>query len=229
MVAVVLVHGAWHGASCWDLVSQRLTASRVDHIAVELPLTGHDDDVEALRAALDRVDGRKILVGHSYGGLVISDAGEGRTDLDHLLYVCAFMVDPGSTVFDALGQVPDLSESKLLGAIETHADGTSTIDPDRAVAAFYHRCPAELTDGLVARLRPMAAASTGATCQGSPWTEVPSTYLVCEQDRAIPVEGQRLMARNATRTVVFDTDHSPFVSMPTETAALIAELADASA
>ena len=229
MPTVVLVHGAWHSASCWSAVTPLLGDAGVEHVAVDLPFSGHDDDITALRDVLDQLDGRKILVGHSYGGLVISGAGAARTDLDHLLYLCAFMVEQGSTVFDALTQVPDLSESKLLDAIVTHGDGTSSIDPDKAFAAFYHLCRPAAVEPSVGLLRPMDASSTLAPCQGAPWTTVASTYVICAQDQAIPVQGQRFMAANATSSVVFDTDHSPFLSMPTETVALIVDLATASA
>jgi pimeloyl-ACP methyl ester carboxylesterase len=226
-VTMVLVHGAWHGPWCWEEITQILDDRRVSHVEVDLPLTGHEHDVSATRAALDDIAGRKVLVGHSYGGLVISGAGATRSDLAHLVYVAAFMPAEGETVFDSLIRVTDLPHPVLLDAIRTHDDGTSSIDPDRAVEAFYDRCPPELAARAVERLRPMEAASTGAPCLATPWTDVPSTYVLCERDRAIPIEGQRSMAAHAANTVTLDTDHSPFLSMPAETAQLLIDIAHA--
>jgi pimeloyl-ACP methyl ester carboxylesterase len=222
---VILVHGAWHGRWCWERVTPLLDASGVSHAEVELPFTGHDDDVDATRALLDDIDGTKVLVGHSYGGLVISGAGQARDDLAHLVYLCAFLVQPGESVFDELGRVADLPSGKLLDAIARHDDGRSSINPDMAVAAFYAQSPPDAARQATARLRPMDGGSTLAKCKGAPWRHVPSTYVLCEQDQAIPVEGQRRMARHASNSVVLDTDHSPFLSMPDQTGRLLIDLA----
>lgn len=222
---VVLVHGAWHGAWCWQAVTPLLDGASVPHLEVELPFTGPDDDVEAVRAALDDIDGTKVLVGHSYGGLVISGAGEGRSDLVHLVYLCAFMVQPGETIFDELLRVPDIPSGKLLGAIVSHDDGTSSVDPGQAIAAFYALSPLKAAREAVHRLRPMHGQSTLSPCKGAPWKRIPSTYVLCEHDQAIPIEGQRAMASKASRSITLPADHSPFLSMPDETAQLIVALA----
>jgi pimeloyl-ACP methyl ester carboxylesterase len=222
---VVLVHGAWHGPWCWAKVTPRLAAAGVPHAEVELPFTGHDDDIAATRAALDRIDGTKVLVGHSYGGLVISGAGKGRSDVAQVVYLCAFLVQPGETIIDELARVPDLPTAKVLDAIVLHDDGTSSIDPDHAVAAFYSLSSTDAARDAIGRLRPMNAKSIFSRCQGAPWMQVPSTYVLCDQDQAIPVKGQRRMARSATNVVVLDTDHSPFLSMPEETARILVNLA----
>jgi pimeloyl-ACP methyl ester carboxylesterase len=223
--SVVLVHGGWHGPWCWAEVTRRLAAAGVRHAEVELPFTGHDDDIAATRAALDGIDGPKVLVGHSYGGLVISGAGDGRSDIAHLVYVCAFLVPPGESIVDELEKVPDLPTSKVLDAVVPHDDGTSTIDPDQAVEAFYALSPADAARDATGRLRPMNAESLVSACQAAPWMRVPSTYVLCARDQAIPVEGQRHMAKSATSAVVLDTDHSPFLSMPEETARILVDLA----
>lgn len=223
--AVVLVHGAWHGPWCWATVTQRLDAAGVPHAEVELPFTGHSDDIAATRTALDSIDGTKVLVGHSYGGLVISGAGDGRSDLAHLVYLCAFLVQPGETILDELARVPDLPAAKVLDAIVRHDDGTSSIDPNLAMGAFYEFSPPDPAREAIGRLRPMNDQSILSKCGGAPWMQIPSTYVLCAQDQAIPVEGQRRMARNATNSVVLDTDHSPFLSRPEDTARLLITLA----
>lgn len=85
-------------------MTPRLEAAGVPHTEVELPFTGHDDDIAATRTALHSIDGTKVLVGHSYGGLVISGAGAGRSDVAHLVYLCAFLVQPGETIVDDLAR-----------------------------------------------------------------------------------------------------------------------------
>lgn len=225
VTTVVLVHGAWHGAWCWAKVTPRLEAAGVPHTEVELPFTGHDDDIAATRTALDSIDGTKVLVGHSYGGLVISGAGAGRSDVAHLVYLCAFLVQPGETIVDDLARVPDLPAAEVLHAIVFHDDGTSSIDPDHAVAAFYELSPPDTARDAIGRLRPMNGKSIFSKCKGAPWRQIPSTYVLCEQDQAIPVEGQRRMARSATNSIVLDTDHSPFLSMPDDIARILVNLA----
>jgi pimeloyl-ACP methyl ester carboxylesterase len=206
-------------------VTPHLEAAGVPHIEVELPFTGHDDDIAATRTALNSIDGTKVLVGHSYGGLVICGAGEGRSDVAYLVYLCAFLVQPGETILDELARVHDLPAAKVLDAIVTHDDGTSSIDPDHAVAAFYEHAPREAALDAIGRLRPMHAQSILSQCKGAPWRQIPSTYVLCEQDQAIPVEGQRRMARSATRSIELDTDHSPFLSMPDDIARILVNAA----
>ena len=222
MTTVVLVHGAWHGGWCWEHLTPQLDRAGLDHVAVDLPFTGHLDDVGCVRDELDRLDGPKVLVGHSYGGLVISGAADGRDDISHLVYLCAFLFDEGGTVGDELaGHIG----APLIEAMEWLPDGRSAINPAKATAAFFAACPTELADAAIARLRPMDAATTAHPCLASPWRSVPSTYVVCEQDEAISPEAQHRMATRAGRVVSLDTDHSPFVSAVEQTAAVIVEAA----
>jgi pimeloyl-ACP methyl ester carboxylesterase len=222
MGTVVLVHGAWHGAWCWDRVAAELADAGIDHLAVELPLTGHEADVAAVSDALDAIDGSKVVVGHSYGGLVMSGAVEGRADVSHLVYVCAFLLDMGERVLDNL---MDFEPPPLFDALRMTDDGQSYIDSSGAVAAFYAECPASVAEAAVAKLRPMDPNSTAHPCLGEPWKQVPTTYVVCERDGAILSGAQRRMARRATTVLTLDTDHSPFLSRVSETAAIIAEVA----
>jgi pimeloyl-ACP methyl ester carboxylesterase len=192
---------------------------------VELPFTGHDEDIAATRTALDDIDGPKVLVGHSYGGLVVSGAGEGRSDIAHVVYLCAFLVEPGQTIFDEPARVPDLPDAKVLDATVRRDDGTWSIDPSHAPTAFYGCSPADAAREAVEQLRPIDDQSIGSKCKGAPWRQIPATYVLCTQDRAIPVEGRRRMARNAGNSIVLDADHSPFLSSPQETAQILLRLA----
>jgi pimeloyl-ACP methyl ester carboxylesterase len=216
---IVLVHGAWHGAWCWNPVLPALDEAGAPHIEIDLPLTGHRDDVRAVVDSLDATPGRKVLVGHSYGGLVISGAAQHRGDVDHLVYVCAFLLDEGARVLDNLG---DLPPTRLLDALTRTPDGRSAVRPDGAMAAFYNTSPIGLATDAAARLRPMDPGSTSHPCTGAPWQAIETTYVICEQDQAIPPEAQRIMSTGrADRIVSLQTDHSPFLSTPAELADIV--------
>ncbi len=173
----------------------------------------------AVRAALDVIEGSKVVVGHSYGGLVMSGATDGRDDVGHLVYLCAFLLDKDERVLDSL---MDLEPPPLFDALRTSDDGRSYIDPAGAAAAFYAECPEPLAEAAIATLRPMDPNSTMHPCLGDPWRRIPTTYVVCERDGAINAEAQRRMERRAGTVVSLDTDHSPFLSRIAETASIIA-------
>lgn len=216
---IVLVHGAWHGPWCWDPVSARLEAAGVRHVAVDLPLDGHQGDVDAVRKTLDDLEGPKVVVGHSYGGLVMSGAVEGREDVDHLVYVCAFMLDEGAQVLD---QLAHLEPTPLFDALKSTPDGRSAIEPAKAPGVFYNACPPDVAAASAARLRSMDPNSTRHPCLGAPWRSIGSTYVLCTRDQAISAEAQRIMATGRARSIVeLDTDHSPFLSRTDELAELL--------
>ncbi len=102
MAKVVLVHGAWHGAWCWDGVVAQLDQLGVQSVAVELPFTGFADDVAAARSEIDAAEPGAVVVGHSYGGVVITQAAAGASHVRHLVYVAAFMTDIGEDFSAAL-------------------------------------------------------------------------------------------------------------------------------
>jgi len=211
---IVLVHGAWHDSSCWSEVRRRLDAAGVAHTAVDLPLNGHKHDVATVRAVLDDFEGPKVVVGHSYGGLVISGAAAGRDDIAHLVYVCAFMIDEGTRVLDALMH---LEPTPLFDALRITPDGRSAIDPAMAPRVFYNETEEPLAADAAAQLRSMDRNSTTHECLAAPWKTVESTYVLCLRDNAISPEAQRIMATSRAGTIIeLDTDHSPFLSRSDE-------------
>jgi pimeloyl-ACP methyl ester carboxylesterase len=223
---VVLVHGAWHGPWCWDALTPALEARGFAVATVDLPSSGPDvtvlgdldADVAAVTAVLDAVDGPKILLGHSYGGLPITQAAAGRADVDHLVYVCAFMLDAGVSLLDAAGGQPvpwwRLSE-----------DGTWML-PDGPEEVFYNDCAPEVTAASVARLHPQSLSACRQPLRAAAWETIPSTYVVADRDAGLPQPVQEGMASGrAGRVVHVDAGHSPFLSRPDELAALIAECA----
>jgi pimeloyl-ACP methyl ester carboxylesterase len=227
---VVLVHGAWHGAWCWSPVVERLEEARVPVLALDLP--GHGDDQrpltdlhghgDAVRTALDAIEGPVLLVGHSFGGAAITDAGT-HPAVRHLVYVSAFPLDAHESVMhtDAEGGAGTVLER----AIRFEPDATMTIDPDLAVEAFYADCDPDDAATFVARLGPEHSAGFGQSPRVVAWHERPSTYVVCTRDRAVLPPLQRNLAARCDDVVEMDASHSPFASRPDDVAALLVDLA----
>jgi pimeloyl-ACP methyl ester carboxylesterase len=218
MTGIVLVHGAWHGAWCWDGVVAALDDRSLPATAVELPLTGADDDVAAARAAIEAAGPDCVVVGHSYGGMVISRAAT-ALPVGHLVYLAAFMPEPGEEMFGFLDGSP-LTSSVVLD------NNQVLVDPAAAAQVFYGDSAPEAAADLVARLRPMAADAALAAAPPTPpaWHSTPTTYVVCTNDQALPVASQRKLAARADTVVEWPTDHSPFVTRPADIADLIARL-----
>ncbi len=224
---VMFVHGAWHGSWCWDLVRERLHADGVATAAVDNPsVTRPGSDLGAdgdnLRAALDEIAGPVVLVGHSYGGAVISDAGA-HDCVQRLVYLTAFPLDTGESV--AQNSLLGGEEMKLGEVMQFADDGQVSVDPARSTEFFFHDCPADVAAAAVARLRPMSMAAMTGVTRSVAWREKPATYIVCTDDRAIPVALQRSAAARAGDVLEMPTSHSPFLSRPDELAALLMELA----
>jgi pimeloyl-ACP methyl ester carboxylesterase len=218
---VVLVHGAWHGAWCWDKVVTGLAARQVPTIAVELPFDGLEADAAEARNAIGRAGPGAVVVGHSYGGAVISQAASGLSNVGHLVYLCAFMTAEDDDVAGMMAKYP----SPLVRHMRV-VDGRTVVDPAGAVDAFYGDCSKADVDNALARLRSIPGV-TLAGKQRPAWRDAPSTYVVCTEDRAIMPGAQRQMATHATHVVEWQTSHSPFVSRPQLVVDLLERLAHA--
>lgn len=209
MATYVLVHGIAHGAWCWEHVQVDLTARGHAVHAMDLPLTSLADDAATVMRVLDAAREPVVLVGHSYGGAVISRAAAGRDDVRHLVYVAALLLD-GDDAF--LARSVEWPATPLAERATYTDDGRVTVDPDTAVACFYNTCDPDEARASAARLRPSAIACMAVPVGGEPWRTIPATYVLCEQDRAVHPDLQRWMSTRASRTVVLDVDHSPFYS-----------------
>lgn len=216
---VVLVHGAWHRAACWDKVVAGLGERGIAAIAVELPFEGLAADAAAARAAITSARDDAIVVGHSYGGAVISAGASGLRNVRHLVYLCAFMLGEDETVGDLTTEFP----LPLFHHLQV-TDGGTIIDPVAAVDLFYGDCtPADVATA-VAQLRPLAASPFDTSTRPA-WRDVPSTYVVCTADQAVVPALQRRMARHASAVVEWPTSHSPFLSRPELVVELVARVA----
>jgi pimeloyl-ACP methyl ester carboxylesterase len=210
MTTFLLVHGAWHGAWCWDALAPKLGDTRT----VELPSSGSDGDLYADAAvvgeAIAAIDGPVTVVAHSYGGIV---ATEGAAGAQHIVYVAAFMLDVGESLFAAVGGVaPDWWQ---------HSDDGRLLTTLRPEEIFYNDCPAEPTASAAARLKTQTLESFKDPVTRAAWRDVGSTYVICERDNAIPVFAQEAMSARAGRVERLDASHSPFLSRPDELAEII--------
>jgi pimeloyl-ACP methyl ester carboxylesterase len=223
--AVVLVHGAQHGSWCWERVVPLLEERGLDVATLDLPTTGPPgderpglaDDVAAVRVVLDDTPGQKLLVGHSYGGTVVTAAAAGRADVARLIYLCAAMLDvgeSGASVFASAG----IDASWLV-----LRDGLMWPNLDVSGELFLGDCDPATQRAAVERLRPMSLVPHGEPVPEAAWHSIPSTYVVCTLDKAIPVQVQRtVFAPRAQEVLELEASHSPFYSQPRAVAELLA-------
>ena len=235
---VVLVHGAWHGAWAWERVLPLLTLAGVECVALDLPGHGEDggpfgdldSDVARVRQSLDECNGDVVLVGHSYGGAVITEAGL-HPAVEHLVYVAAFALDEGESCVSAAAAEAEASRIShdgrpSLGAGFIMGSGDMiTLDPANAEECLYNDCDADTVAWALARLGPQPLITLQGTPKLAAWRTKPSTYAVCLDDMAVHPELQRIMARRCDSVVEWPTDHSPFLSRPDLVAGLLVDLA----
>ncbi|RBY83745.1 alpha/beta hydrolase [Geodermatophilus sp. TF02-6] len=216
----VFVHGLWHGAWCWDGVRAALHERGVGSIAVELPLTDLAADTRATRDALDRFGRPAVLVGHSYGGAVVTGAGA-HPLVRELVYVAAFQLDDGESVSRVLPgrSVP---ETRLGEALRVTGDEVA-LDPVLGPRLLYGDAPPGVAAEAAARLRPVGRRVFRGVPSAVAWHTVPSTYVVCAADEVVHPELQRAMAQRATRRLEWPCGHSPAATRPEVVAGLVAD------
>ncbi|MBN9624262.1 MAG: alpha/beta hydrolase, partial [Actinobacteria bacterium] len=190
--------------------------------AVRLPSCGEGggelgdlfDDVEACRRAIDAVDGPVALLGHSYGGMIITEA---RADerVERLLYVTSVMADAGQSQGELIGGEP-------APWLDPSEDGTIGVRPDLIRELFLQDCDEETSEEAVARLTRQSLAPFGQSPSRVGWRERPTTYVVCTEDLATPAEVQRGRVQGDARVVEFEAGHHPFLSRPEDFAKTIA-------
>ena len=219
---IVFVHGAWHGAWVWDRVLNVLGTSGWTAAALDLPGHGNSTepstdlhgDADAVRDAVTARGRPTVLVGHSYGGMVITDAGD-HDDVVSLVYVAAFLPDEGESLMSSRSAAGHDEPSELDTALEPSADGTSLlVDPDAALTLFYDDCAPDLRHNACERLDPQRLDTFTQAPRSLAWRSKPTTYVVCTRDRALDERHQRRMAQGAGRVVELPSSHSPFLSMP---------------
>jgi pimeloyl-ACP methyl ester carboxylesterase len=216
---IVLVHGAWADGSSWSAVIERLQADGYNVIAPQFPMTALADDVARLRHVLDRQDGPTIVVGHSYGGQIMTALGTDAPNVAGLVYIAAFGIDEGESLGALLSQGP---VTPALAHLFTDKQGFGWLSEDD----FVHHFAADV-DPVQAKVmyavQQALAGSAFTDVMGVPaWKSLPSWYLVATEDQAIPPDAERLFAsRMGASTVEVPSSHVAMVSHPDEVAQLI--------
>jgi len=229
MTTVVLVHGAFAESASWNGVVERLRARSVDVVAVANPLRSIPGDAAYLRDVLATIEGPVVLVAHSYGGMVVTEAAAGSSQVAGLVYVCAFAPLTGETAFDLSNRFPGGTLGEALNAYPVSTGGQEfAIRPD----AFHHQfcadVPAATAAVMSATQRPVTAeALTAGLPTGTPaWQSIPSWFVFSDQDLNIPVALHRFMAERAAAKGVREiagASHALSVSRPEAVAASILE------
>jgi pimeloyl-ACP methyl ester carboxylesterase len=211
---VVLVHGAWHGPWAWAEVASRLAAEGIGVQTVDLPSVGPDadalgdlhDDAATVRATLDEIDGPVVLVAHSYGGAVASEGAAGAGNVEHIVYLTAFMLDEGESLYGLVGGVPpDWWE---------FTDDRRALTPTRPEEIFYNDLSPEEAESSIAALQLQSFDAISQELRAAAWKDIPSTYVICDQDNAIPVPAQEMLSQRAGTVHRLDASHSPMLSQP---------------
>ncbi|MEV0185790.1 alpha/beta fold hydrolase [Streptomyces sp. NPDC050625] len=227
---LLLVHGAWHGLWCWEKLELHLIAEGWATRTVELPSAARSDlpnveplagihrDAQTVLKTLEDIKGPVVVVGHSYGGIPVTQAIANARNVCHVIYLAAYQLDVGESLYG------------FHGAPEPEFP-TGVIQPaqDRvAVAAFYADVPEEEAARAVRNLVPQSVRSFSERVTQAGWRTIPSTYIICEQDKALPSEEQEKLAARASAVHRLQSSHSPFLSMPSKLAALLTYIAHGS-
>ncbi len=220
---IILVHGFWGGAAHWAGVIPLLNKAGFTKLrAVELPLTSLADDAERTRKMIAQVGGPVLLVGHSYGGAVISEAGN-HPDVQGLVYIAAFAPDAG----ESAGAITQQNPPAGAAAIAPDSDGYLWIAQDKYHANFCQDLDADAALVMAVTQKAPLGSTFGDTVTDPAWRHKPCWYQLSEQDRMIaPANQEKMSARmNAKKTLRLSASHASLASQPREIAALIGEAA----
>ena len=221
---VVLVHGGFVDGSGWQAVYELLTVDGYRVSVVQNPTLSLEGDVAATHQVIDAQDGPVVLVGHSYGGAVITEAGM-HDQVAALVYIAAFAPDKGESVNTLIADPPP---GAPVPPILPPRDGFLLLDRDKFAASFAGDLPAEQAAFMADSQVPWGVNALGGSIAEPSWRIKPSWYLVATDDRMIPPPAQRVMSERAGSTVVEAAgSHSIYLSQPGAVAALIHEAASA--
>jgi len=218
-VSVVLAHGAWADGSSWTKVIGPLGGAGHKVLAAPLPLTSFDADVAAVERTLERAPGPHVLVAHAYAGAVV--AATRNPNVMALVYITALAPDEGETVADVFYRATPHPRAPKLAP----DSGGLIYLPERAFAeAFAPKASTEEQALLAAVQRPIAPACISTPVNRPRWRDVPTWFLIAEQDYMIAPETQRFMARRMqARVRAHQVDHTPIVTAPTVVVDIIRE------
>lgn len=217
---VVLVHGAFADGSGWEAVADILKMDGYTVSVVQHPEISYAEDVKAAKAVIDRQSGPVVLVGHSYGGAVITEAGNDQK-VAALVYIAAFALDAGESCAAIEKAVPPATTG-----IKATDDGYFYIDPAVFHADFAADVPKAKAEFMAISQVLISADSFTSQIKSPAWKSKPSWYMVAAADRSINPEQERMMAKRAHATTIeVNSSHVAYISHPKETAKLIEEAA----
>jgi pimeloyl-ACP methyl ester carboxylesterase len=213
---IVLVPGLWHGGWAWHKVEQELKKRGFPTMAVTFPgrdrapgdpsFAGH---CAHLRAELAAVEGPAVVVAHSYGGAVVTEAANPER-VGAMVFVAAFALEPGESIADVVDGRATQDDAVAADSIDV-SQGLLEVDRETAIAGFYHDCDPQEAEAAASRLTPEDPSTRTARVSTASWRRIPSEYVVCTDDRAITVERQRLLANRLDAYVDIDSGHSPML------------------
>ena len=216
--SVVLVHGGFVDGSGWQPVYRLLRHDGYPVAVVQHPTLSLDSDVEAARLIIDAQNGPVVLVGHSYGGAVITEAGN-HPNVAALVYIAGFAPDAGESVNSLIANPPP---GAPIPPILPPQDGFLFLDQDKFPASFAGDVSADVAEFMADSQVPWGVDALGGTITEPAWRTKPSWYLLTTEDRMIPPPAQRMMAERASATVAeVPASHSVFLSHPEAVAGLI--------
>lgn len=234
MVTFGLVHGAWHGAWCWDLLAAELEALGHRAVAVDLPCedwdAGLEDNAAVVTAALDGAGPDSVLVGHSLGGITIPVVAARRA-IARLVFLCALLPEPGRSLDETIRadrSVVTAEWVNMPGVV--HPDGSASWEPDVAIDALYHDCPEDLARWAASRLRRQVWTTSREPCPLERWPDIPSSYILCTEDKAFVPDWSRRVARErlGVEAIELPGGHSPMLARPRQLAEVLSQLAGSS-
>jgi pimeloyl-ACP methyl ester carboxylesterase len=217
--SVVFIHGAWADGSSWSAVIEQLQAQGHSVMAPQFPLSSLADDVARLRQVLALQDGPTVLVGHSYGGQIMTALGEDAPNVVGLVYIAAFALDKGESLGGLLAQGP---VTPALANRFVDDSGFVWLSDDDFVSHFAADVDPARARVLSAVQQPLAAAAFDEVMGVPAWQSLPSWYLVATDDEALPPDAERQFATRMGATVIeVPSGHLAMVSHPEEVAKLI--------
>src|SRR6201997_5457777 len=217
---VVLVHGAFADGSGWDAVAKILEKDGYTVSVAQPPETSYADDQKYTKAAIDAMGGPVVLVGHSYGGSVITEAGN-DPNVSALVYIAAFALDEGKSSASIEQAVPQASK-----AFKPDSNGNWWIEQDHFAADFAADIPAAEAHYMAISQVPISTDSFTHKVTSPAWKTKPAFYMVASADRSINPDQERMMAKRANaKTVEVNASHVAYMSHPKETVKLIEEAA----
>jgi pimeloyl-ACP methyl ester carboxylesterase len=222
--ALLLIPGAFQGAWAWRKVQDRLVPMGWTVRTVELPSVapkggprhGMLDDAAAVRRHLEASDGPVVVVAHSYGGMPVTQAAAGLPQVRHIVYLAGFQLDVGDSLLGVAGEPPPW----------WIVDG-DTIEVDRPVEIFYGDVAPDDAAWTENQLLPSSYTTVTESLTVAAWRNIPSTYVLCEHDQALPPPTQEQMAKRAGDVRRLPSSHSPMLSRPAAVTQLITDVAGA--